>query len=194
MLGLILFPRTFLWIVYFKSVVWLHTGYILITPFSFEGLIMTDSARILLIDDDKNIRQTLSIVLQEEGYFVDTAENGKEAVEKSYANFYNLAIVDWRLPDVDGTILITQLKETTPKMAKIMLTGYPSMNNAIEAVNQHADAFLVKPVAVEELLKKIRELLILQEENKEFAETKIVSFIETRTQQILQEDDMRSGK
>jgi len=151
----------------------------LITPFSFEGLIMTDIARILLIDDDKNIRQTLSIVLQEEGYFVDTAENGKEAVEKSYANFYNLAIVDWRLPDVDGTILITQLKETTPKMAKIMLTGYPSMNNAIEAVNQHADAFLVKPVAVEELLKKIRELLILQEENKEFAETKIVSFIET---------------
>ncbi|MGA2524520.1 MAG: response regulator [Candidatus Bathyarchaeia archaeon] len=155
---------------------------------------MTDIARILLIDDDKNIRQTLSIVLQEEGYFVDTAENGKEAVEKSYANFYNLAIVDWRLPDVDGTILITQLKETTPKMAKIMLTGYPSMNNAIEAVNQHADAFLVKPVAVEELLKKIRELLILQEENKEFAETKIVSFIETRTQQILQEDDMQSGK
>jgi DNA-binding NtrC family response regulator len=180
--------------VYFKSVIWLHTGYILITPFSFEGLIMTDIARILLIDDDKNIRQTLSIVLQEEGYFVDTAENGKEAVEKSYANFYNLAIVDWRLPDVDGTILITQLKETTPKMAKIMLTGYPSMNNAIEAVNQHADAFLVKPVAVEELLKKIRELLILQEENKEFAETKIVSFIETRTQQILQEDDMQSGK
>lgn len=166
----------------------------MITPFSFEGLIMTDIARILLIDDDKNIRQTLSIVLQEEGYFVDTAENGKEAVEKSYANFYNLAIVDWRLPDVDGTILITQLKETTPKMAKIMLTGYPSMNNAIEAVNQHADAFLVKPVAVEELLKKIRELLILQEENKEFAETKIVSFIETRTQQILQEDDMQSGK
>ena len=179
---------------YFKSVVWLHTEYILITPFSFEGLIMTDTARILLIDDDKNIRQTLSIVLQEEGYIVDTAENGKEAVEKSYANFYNLAIVDWRLPDVDGTILITQLKETTPKMAKIMLTGYPSMNNAIEAVNQHADAFLVKPVAVEELLKKIRELLILQEENKEFAETKIVSFIETRTQQILQEDDMQSGK
>ena len=132
--------------------------------------------------------------LQEEGYIVDTAENGKEAVEKSYANFYNLAIVDWRLPDVDGTILITQLKETTPKMAKIMLTGYPSMNNAIEAVNQHADAFLVKPVAVEELLKKIRELLILQEENKEFAETKIVSFIETRTQQILQEDNMQSGK
>jgi DNA-binding NtrC family response regulator len=178
----------------FESVVWLHTGYILILLFSFEGLLMTDKARILLIDDDKNIRQTLEIVLQEEGYIVDTAETGKEAVEKTFANFYNIAIVDWRLPDIDGTILITQLKETTPKMAKIMLTGYPSMNNAIEAVNQHADAFLVKPVAVEELLKKIRELLILQQENREFAETKIVSFIETRTQQILQEDGMRPEK
>ena len=148
---------------------------------------MTDAAKILLIDDDKNIRQTLVIVLQEEGYIVDTAETGKEAVEKSFANFYNLAIVDWRLPDIEGTVLITQLKETTPKMAKIMLTGYPSLNNAIEAVNQHADAFLVKPVDVEVLLRKIRELLILQEENKEFCETRIVSFIETRTKQILED-------
>jgi len=149
---------------------------------------MTGSEKILLIDDDKNIRQTLTIVLQEEGYIVDTAENGKEAIEKSFANFYNLAIVDWRLPDIEGTVLITQLKETTPKMAKIMLTGYPSMNTAIDAVNQHADAFLIKPVDVEELLKKIRELLILQAENKEFCETKIVSFIETRTKQILETD------
>ena len=151
---------------------------------------MAANAKILLIDDDKNISQTLAIVLREEGYVVDTAETGKEAIEKSFTNFYNLAIVDWRLPDIEGTILITQLKETTPKMAKIMLTGYPSMNNAIEAVNQHADAFLIKPVDVEELLKKIRELLILQQENKEFCETKIVSFIETRTKQILEEDGM----
>jgi DNA-binding NtrC family response regulator len=149
---------------------------------------MKGNARILLIDDDKNIRQTLAIVLQEEGYFVDTAENGKEAIKKSFDNFYNLAIVDWRLPDIDGTVLITQLKETTPKMVKIMLTGYPSMNNAIEAVNLHADAFLIKPVDVEELLKKIHELLLLQEQNKEFCETKIVSFIETRTKEILQND------
>ena len=147
---------------------------------------MKDKTRILLIDDDENVRETLAVVLREEGYFVDLAENGKEAVNKSFANFYNLAIVDWRLPDVDGTKLISQLKETTPKMAKIMLTGYPSMDNAIDAVNQHADAFLLKPVDVEELLKKIRELLIQQEENGAFCEDKMVSFIETRTKEILQ--------
>ena len=149
---------------------------------------MTGNVRILLIDDDKNIRQTLAIILQEEGYVVDTAENGKEAVEKSFANFYNLAIVDWRLPDVEGTRLLTQLKETTPKMAKIMLTGYPSMNNAVEAVNRHADAFLLKPVDVDELLKKIRELLIQQKESGAFCEDKMVSFIETRAKQFMQTD------
>ena len=148
---------------------------------------MKGKARILLIDDDKNIRETLAVVLREEGYDVDMAETGKEAVAKTYANFYNLAIVDWRLPDVEGTKLITQLKETTPKMAKIMLTGFPSMNNAIEAVNLHADAFLLKPVSVEELLKKIRELLIQQEASDVFAEDKMVSFIETRTKQILED-------
>lgn len=155
---------------------------------------MLGNARILLVDDDKNIRQTLTIVLQEEGYVVDTAESGKEAVDKSFANFYNLAIVDWRLPDIEGTKLLTQLKETTPKMAKIMLTGYPSMNNAIEAVNQHADAFLLKPVDVNELLKKIRELLIQQEENGAFCEDKMVSFIETRTKQIIQTDSHNPEK
>jgi len=168
------------------SIVKLHTSYILSLTFSLEGLTMTGKSKILLIDDDKNIRQTLAIVLQEEGYLVDTAENGKEAVEKSFANFYNLAIVDWRLPDIEGTVLITQLKETTPKMVKIMLTGYPTMNTAIEAVNQHADAFLIKPVDVGELLKKIHELLVMQEQSKEYCEDRIVSFIETRTKQIMQ--------
>lgn len=147
---------------------------------------MTNKAKILVIDDDKNIRQTLAMVLEEEGYDVDTAENGKEAIEKTYNNFYNLAIVDWRLPDFEGTKLIPQLKETTPKMVKIMLTGYPSMDNAIDAVNKHADAFLLKPVDIEELLKKIRELLARQEENRGFCEDKIVAFIETRSQEMMQ--------
>ena len=53
------------------------------------------------------------MLLEEEGYKVDTAQNGKEAIDKSYANFYNLAIVDWRLPDIEGTVLLGKLRETT---------------------------------------------------------------------------------
>jgi len=147
---------------------------------------MDKNAKILIVDDDKVIRYTLTAALEEEGYIVDTAKNGEEAIEKTNANFYNVAIVDWRLPDIEGTKLLPQLKKTTPEMAKIMLTGYPSMNNAIDAVNKNADAFFIKPVAVNDLLAKITELLNLQKENEIYSQAKVAEFIETRTRQILE--------
>ena len=146
---------------------------------------MDKNPRILVIDDDRVIRQTIAVTLEDEGYTVDTAENGREAIEKANANFYNLAIVDWRLPDFEGTKLLQKLKETKPKMAKIMLTGYPSMNNAIEAVNERADAFLTKPVAIDKLLAKMKELLELQEEENKYGQAKVAEFIQARTRQAL---------
>ena len=146
---------------------------------------MYRNSKVLVIDDDRTVLDALVAVLEEEGYFVDTARNGKEAIAKSYVHFYNLAIIDERLPDIEGTKLLSELKETTPKMVKILLTGYPSMGNAIEAVNRHADAFLVKPVDIRELLSKIEELLRMQEEANYYSQEKVAEFIETRTKQIL---------
>ena len=146
---------------------------------------MGKNGRILVVDDDETILDTLAMALELEGYFVDKAENGKEAIEKSYSNFYNLAIVDWRLPDIEGTTLLKEFKETTPRMVRIMLTGYPSMNNAISAVNNEASAFLVKPVDFDLLLGKIHELLKKQEQAKVFTEDLVVNYIETRSKEIL---------
>jgi DNA-binding NtrC family response regulator len=115
--------------------------------------------RILVIDDDQGIRRTSSAILENEGYVVDTAQNGREAIEKSNADLYNVALIDFRLPDMKGTELLTALKETTPKMVKIMVTGYPTVQNAIECVNKHADAYFIKPVNYENLLKTIRNLI-----------------------------------
>jgi heterodisulfide reductase subunit A2 len=151
----------------------------------------TKKFKILVIDDDICIRETLMMALELEGYSVDTAENGKVAIEKSFANFYNLAIVDWRLPDIEGTKLIGQLKETTPRMPKIMLTGYPSMNNAVDAVNKRADAFILKPADFEDLLKKVKELLEEQEKNKDFSEERVANFIETRTKEKIGTTDSK---
>ena len=147
---------------------------------------MTGSASILVIDDDQTILETLVAALESEGYLVDTAKNGEEAIAKSYSHFYNVAIIDWRLPDIKGTKLIGALKETTPKMVKIMLTGYPSMENAIEAVNEQADAFLLKPVAICALLVEIEQLLKRQEQANQYSQTKVAEFIETRTKQIME--------
>jgi DNA-binding NtrC family response regulator len=118
-----------------------------------------EQPRILVIDDDESIRTTMATILENEGYNVDTAENGKEAIEKSNADLYKVALIDFRLPDMKGTELLTALRETTPKTAKIMVTGYPTLQNAIECVNKHADAYFVKPVDYEALLNTIRNLI-----------------------------------
>ncbi len=127
---------------------------------------MDEQLRILVIDDDESIRTTTAAILQNEGYTVDTAENGKEAIRKSNADLYSVALIDFRLPDMEGTELLTALKETTPKIVKIMITGYPTLQNAIECVNKHADAYFTKPVDYENLLSTIRKLIQKQQESK----------------------------
>jgi len=123
------------------------------------GALNLEKKRVLIIDDDLTLLHTLSIVLSYEGYHVDTAQTGKEAVEKSNANRYDLALIDFRLPDVEGTKLLTAIQETTPRMVKIILTGYPSESRRTEASERHADAFLVKPIKIPELLKTVRDRL-----------------------------------
>jgi two-component system NtrC family response regulator len=125
---------------------------------------LDEPLRILVIDDDEGIRTTFAAVLENEGYAVDTAENGKEAIEKSNNDLYRVALIDFRLPDMNGTELLTSLRETTPKMAKIMVTGYPALQDAIECVKKHANAYFAKPVDYENLLKTIKTLIQNQEE------------------------------
>jgi len=119
-----------------------------------------------VIDDDESIRTTTAAILQNEGYAVDTAENGKEAIRRSKDDLYRVALIDFRLPDMEGTELLTALRETTPKMVKIMVTGYPTMQNAVECVNKHADAYFIKPVNYENLLNTIRELIQKQQKSR----------------------------
>jgi DNA-binding NtrC family response regulator len=153
---------------------------------------MSGKAKILVIDDDETIRENLVLALEAEGYEVDNAENGLQAIDKSFKNFYNLAIVDWRLPDIEGTELISKLKETTPKMAKIMLTGFPSMDSAVKAVNNRTDAFLVKPVNFTILLEKITTLLKEQEQARKDSEEKVAEFIQTKAKELIQNRNLQS--
>jgi DNA-binding NtrC family response regulator len=144
--------------------------------------------RILIIDDDQSIRVTLSKALENVGYVVETAENGAEAIEKARANLYNLALIDIRLPDMEGTRLLTAMKDTTPKMVKIILTGYAALESAIEAVNKGADAYIRKPVDIKELLRVIKKHLEKQAEAKVYSQEKVKEFIETRVKQLETEE------
>jgi DNA-binding NtrC family response regulator len=145
---------------------------------------MSEMEKILVIDDDESIRKTLAMVLEREGYQVDTAQNGTVAIEKSQGNFYNLALIDIRLPDMEGTRLLTELQETTPRMVKILLTGNPTVDNAITAVNKNADAYLTKPVNLDQLLQTVREQLRRQQEERKYSEGKVAEFFETRFKEM----------
>ena len=143
----------------------------------------TEQSRILIIDDQEIIRKSLKLALEREGYLVETAENGREAIRKCKGRLYNLALVDLRLPDMDGIELLTKMRETVPKMAKIIITGYPSQENAIEAVNRGADGYIVKPYTMEDLLRKIKEHLQKQQEAKKYSEEKFKEFIDRRAEE-----------
>ena len=154
---------------------------------------MSESARILVIDDEESIRRTISMTLEHAGYVVDTAENGKQAIEKAETNFYNLALIDIRLPDMEGTGLLTALKETTPKVVKIILTGYPALQNAVKAINNGVDAYLIKPVNTDELLRIVKKHLDKQKQEKEYGQQKLGQFVETRFKE-LQTEELDSSK
>ena len=145
---------------------------------------MGGNVRILVVDDEKGVRNVLATVLEKEGYVVDTAQNGKEAIKKSNATLYDLALIDIRLPDMEGTELLSAMKETTPKMVKIIVTGYPSLENAIEATNKGADAYILKPFKMESVVHTIKEHLRKQQEVREYSEKKVVEFIETRARRL----------
>ena len=145
---------------------------------------MSESARILVIDDEETIRKTISMTLQHAGYAVDTAENGREAVRKSEGSFYNLALIDVRLPDMEGTELLTKLKDTTPRMVKIILTGFPGLENAVTAINKGVDAYLIKPVNATELLRVVKEHLNKQQQEKTYSQEKVAEFVESRFKEL----------
>src|SRR5208282_1413088 len=141
---------------------------------------MDKHARILVVDDDESITRTMKAILEDEGYKVDIAASGREAIKRTEETAYNVALIDIRLPDVEGVELLKLMKEAVPRTRKIMITGYPSMQNAITALNKSADVYLIKPVDIEKLLNTVKEQIKLQENEREFSEQKVAEFIETR--------------
>jgi DNA-binding NtrC family response regulator len=145
---------------------------------------LNKNSRILIVDDDETIRKTMQTILEDEGYLVDIAATGNEAIDMTNERIYNIALLDIRLPDMEGIELLKLIKENVPRTRKIMVTGYPSLQNAITSVNKNADAYLVKPVDIEKLLTVVKQQLKLQEEEQSISEQKVAEFIETRVKEI----------
>ena len=148
------------------------------------GKLVNGKARILIVDDDESIRKVIATILEEEGYNVESVETAKKGIEKSESSFYNLALIDIHLPDMEGIELLAKMHETKPRMRKIIITGYPTLENAVAAVNKGADAYILKPFDVEKILATIRDQLQKQNEERRYSQQKVAEFIETRVKEL----------
>jgi two-component system NtrC family response regulator len=118
---------------------------------------------ILIVDDDKTILEGFKVLLEMKKYKISTAEDGQKALEKVRNNFYNLVLLDIKLPDMEGTDLLLEFRQLNPKMKTIIVTGYSTRENAINSLNLGADGYLEKPVTPGKLLEIVADKLSEQE-------------------------------
>ena len=107
---------------------------------------------IIIVDDDRSILRVFTRVLEKKGYIVTTAENGKDALNQIEHSRFDAALIDVRLPDMEGTSILPRIQETSPKTVKIVFTGSPDLEVLGNGANENMDAFLIKPVKPEVLL------------------------------------------
>lgn len=120
---------------------------------------------ILIVDDEKSMRRTLSIALQEEGYEINEAASGKEALEFINNEIYDICIIDLVLGDIDGIELLRKIKEVAPLTEVLLMSAHGTIPKAVEAMKEGAFEFIVKPFTIEQLniiLKKVLEQLELK--------------------------------
>ena len=118
--------------------------------------------KILLVDDDLSMREFLELMLGAEGYPVDAAASGKQAVQMLDRNFYDLVLCDIRLGDISGIEVLKKSKYTYPDSVVIMISAYATAENAVEAMNEGAYDYLPKPFDNDELKQTISKALTLK--------------------------------
>ena len=117
------------------------------------------SKRILIVDDDKQIRELLSFDIAHSGYIVDTAVDGQEGLKKALENNYDLILLDVMMPKINGYEVCKNIRIAHPDVPILMLTAKGTIEDKTEGFDCGADDYLIKPFEIQEVLLRIRALL-----------------------------------
>ncbi|HDZ23454.1 MAG TPA: response regulator [Desulfobacteraceae bacterium] len=120
--------------------------------------------KVLLIDDEQTLLEYLSKRLLKEGFTVKATFSGEEAIEVAANDFFDVAVVDLKMPGMDGVETQRRLKEIQPLIQCIVLTGHGSIDTALESGQQDAYKYLLKPIDYENLVETIKEAYKKKEE------------------------------
>lgn len=129
-----------------------------------------EKQKILIIDDDPNIRKTLSDILKVKGYESYAAKDGAEGLSFLEQFPINVAVIDLGLPDVSGLEILSRIKTNSPSIEAIILTGNASLNSAVVATNRGAFSYLVKPYDADQLMLQIKLALEKQKAQETIAQ------------------------
>jgi DNA-binding NtrC family response regulator len=114
---------------------------------------------VLIVDDEKNIRLTVSQSLESIGLDTDTAMNGEEALAKLKAHEYSLILLDLKMPGMDGMQVLRRIREIHPEVRVIVITAYGTVESAVEAMKLGTVDFVQKPFASEEIRTLVSRVL-----------------------------------
>jgi two-component system response regulator PilR (NtrC family) len=114
--------------------------------------------RILVVDDEQIIRESLSFILKKEGYNVEEAANGKDALMKHEANPFDIIITDIEMPEMKGVDLLKQIRQRTPQTLVVIITAFGSVETAVLALREGAADYILKPVNFDDLLYRVKKL------------------------------------
>lgn len=120
---------------------------------------MTEQVRILIAEDDPQDLENLVTILQNEGYLVDGARNGEEALQRLRENPYQMVITDLRMPKQDGLEVLARIREDYPRVGVMVITGYPSLDSSIQSLRGEAFDYIVKPFDVDYLKLRVANCL-----------------------------------
>ena len=118
--------------------------------------------KIIVVDDELSIRESLKGWLQQDGYQVETAAGGPEALAKNAENRFDIMLIDVKMPEMDGLTLLKKIKETDSDIAIVMMTAHGDIRDAVEAMKLGAYDYLLKPFELEELSFTIEKLVQMQ--------------------------------
>ena len=137
---------------------------------STNGRRAAPARRVLVVDDEESVRITTAAILEQAGYEVATASDGRDALDMAARSHYDLVMTDLRMDDMDGMTLLHELQARHPNVVTIVLTGYASIESSIDALRQGVYDYLVKPCMVEDLKRTVRRALEHREQRMQITE------------------------
>ena len=123
---------------------------------------MENKLKILIVDDETNLLRTLSDILRENGFEVSVAKNARAALEMLGKEGFDIALIDIRMPGMDGVELLERIKEKHERLEAIIMTAYGTIETAVKATKLGAYAYMLKPLDIDELLVNIQKIVRLK--------------------------------